>query len=100
MRKIILAACLAVAGCASQSAPVAYSNTVAGAEVALTTAERAALVCIGTPLCSDPATVARIKAADNRAYAAVKIARAGSGSPDLATAAIADLVAAIPVVTK
>ena len=96
MRNAILAACLLVSACAAQTAPVAYSNTVAGAEVALTTAESAALACIGTPLCSDPATVGRIKAADNRAYAAVKIARAGSGSPDLATAAIADLVAAIP----
>lgn len=85
------------------------AGTVAATEIALTTAESLAFhyatlpTCpTAAPACSDPAVVARIKAADNTAYAAVKAARAATaagndnGTVAAASAAVAALNAAIP----
>ena len=105
MRNLILTACLALAGCSGQSAPVAYANGVASAEVALTQAEKAALVytslprCPAAPVCSDSVIVASIGAADNKAYAAVQALKAGTGTQDAAAAAVAVLLAIIPAAT-
>jgi PBP1b-binding outer membrane lipoprotein LpoB len=105
MRNVILTACLVLAGCSNQSAPVVFANSVAGAELALTQAEKAALIytslprCPTAPVCSDSTIVASIGAADNKAYAAVQALKAGTGTQDAAAAAVAILLAAIPVVT-
>ena len=93
----LAAACLlALAACAGTSG-------LAGTEVALTETERLALAyvtlpaCPGAALCSDAAVVAKIKAADNIAYAAVMGAKAGKVLPADATAAVAALASLIPV---
>lgn len=96
-----------LAGCAGTATnPAASTQTgVAAAEVALTAAEKAALTyaslpqCpVGAPICSDAATIAKVKAGDNTAYAAVKAARASGASADIAVAnaAIAALVSMVP----
>jgi uncharacterized protein YcfL len=93
-------ASIALAACSSTQ----QSQTVAGAEVALTAAEAAAFQYVTLPvcpasngtLCSNPAISAQIKAADNVAFAAVKSAEAGSGSVATAMAAIASLSSVIP----
>lgn len=83
-------------GCGAQTATTTgvgskVSSTVAQVEVALTVAERAALIykrlppCPTKPLCSDPAIVARILDLDNQAYNAVVLARS---NPALLSAAI------------
>lgn len=96
----VMALSLALAACNTNP-----QSDIAAAEVALTEAESIALryvtqpTCNGmnAPLCSDPATVEQIKAADNKAYAAVKAARRlASPSPAevaVATAAVAELTA-------
>lgn len=74
-------------------------------EISLTAAERAATVYAGLPacpqpsgaLCSDPATVSKILAADTVAYNAVRDLRAGKTTAESVTALIAGLVALIPV---
>lgn len=88
-----------LAGCQSAS----IDSQVAGAEVALTGAENAALIytklprCNGTtPLCSTQATVDAIKAADNQAYNALVLARNNTGTIDAALSAISTLSALIP----
>lgn len=78
-------------------------TTLPATEIALTAAERTALAyvtqpaCKGPPAvtCSDPATVAKIKAADTAAYAAVQAAKSG-GSAATAAAAVAALEALLP----
>ena len=100
MKRIAFAAIAALAACSSTQ----QSQTVAGAEVALTAAEAAAFQYVTLPvcpvsngtLCSSPAISAQIKAADNVAFAAVNSAKAGSSSVATAMAAIASLSAAIP----
>ena len=85
------------------------SAKVAQTEVALTAAENAALQYVQLPrcpgpvpgaLCSDQAIVAKIAAADNAAYAAVKQAEANTGNSaaqQVAQDAVAALTALVPV---
>lgn len=99
MRALILASILAVAGCATAPSP----SATAAVETALTAAEKAATlyahlpVCPAAGLCSDPATVVKIKAADNVAYAAAVQMRAGAATPEAVAALVAQLVALVPV---
>lgn len=107
MRRItvVIVVSILAAGCAAQQG-ASVQTDVAKAEVALTAAERVALhyvtlpPCLKAhaPLCSDAAVVARIKQADNAAYAAVKAARASNNRSDLtaANAAVAALSALVP----
>lgn len=85
------AAVILPAACSTMSQP----SDVAAAEVALTTAERAALVYTTLPS-ADPAVKAKIKAADNVAYKAVKAAEGGMGTAASAIAAISSLSSIIP----
>jgi hypothetical protein len=84
----------------------ANRTSVAMAQVALTAAEQAATAYVTRPpcpavtLCSDADVVARIKAADNVAYAAVQAAATGATTPDAAMAAVAGLIALIPDLSK
>lgn len=78
-------------------------SQVAGAEVALTGAEGAALLYTklprcnaSTPLCATQPAVDAIKGADNQAYAAVVEARNNTGTIDAALTAINSLSALIP----
>lgn len=81
---------------------------IAATEVALTEAEAIALryvtqpTCNGSnaPLCSDPATVVKIKVADNAAYAAVKTARSLSTPSQADAASAAAAVAALTALTS
>jgi|SRR5579863_284665 len=78
------------------------SAKVDAAVVGLTAAERAALVytslprCPAAAICSDPATVQRIKDADNTAYAAVKMAEANEALLGAALQAISALTSTVP----
>lgn len=112
MRKHILFAGLfaaialaGVAGCTTAQP----RSTVAALETSLTVLEAGGTAYIQLPLCggasevcSDPAVSARIKAADVKAYTAVKAARAatanggGDGSTQAAAAAVAALRTLIP----
>lgn len=100
--RIFLTCSLLALGACQAGTPA--QTPVAEAEVALTTAERLALhyvtlpACPKATLCSDAATVAKIKAADNVAYAAVKAARANNTDANVAAAnaAIAGLLSIIP----
>lgn len=105
MRSLVYstAAALLLAGCSTQ--PAAVKTDIAAIELALTAAEKAALLYVtrpqcpkGAPICSEKATVDQVKQADNTAYAAVKAARASGDSAKAATAsaAIAALVSFIP----
>jgi len=106
MKKFALALALplALAACGSstQSAVATAQTTLAGVEVALTAAERAALAYAGLPrcpsvvLCSQQATVDAIKAADQKAYAALKAAKTDVALVSEAQAALAVLVALVP----
>lgn len=88
-----------LAGCANKDA-------IYATETALTGAEKAATIYVRLPLCPSPvgalcssaAVSAQIKAADNVAFTAVTGLRDGKVSPADATAAVAGLVAVIPVV--
>lgn len=109
--KLQTVACLSAlvlfaAGCSGCSSVLSSNNgtqqTIASLEVGLASAEYAAAayvklpVCVGTtPVCSDPALSAKLKAADNRAYAAIKTAEgiAAAGGSVSTVAASAALVA-------
>ena len=92
--------CVGLVACGSQ----APATTVAEAEVGLTVAERGAFqyaklpACPAVALCSDPAIVVKIKAADNVAFAAVRVAAKSAAGSDIAAAmsAIASLSALLP----
>ena len=95
---IILAAGL-LAGCQSTS----IDSQVAGAEVALTGSENAALLYTrlprcndSTPICSTQPAVDAIKSADNTAYNALVAARNNTGTIDAALTAINTLSGLIP----
>jgi len=86
-------------------------TTVAQVAVALTAADQVALQYAQLPacgsggaagLCSDPATVAKIKAAAQAAYQAVKTAEASGTSGDLvlAVSAVGALSAALPAAPR
>lgn len=108
LRRMIGAATTALmilTGCAGNPPSAATSNGVAGAQVALTAAEKAALTYSSlpqcpkqAPLCSDAATIGKIKSADTAAYNAVKAARLSLAAADVVTAngLIAALVSIIP----
>lgn len=101
---------VAVSGCSSGGAGSSAKSDVAAAEVALTTADTLAAAYVSLPacggatkVCSDPATVTKIRAAAANAYAQVKQAeaQAAAGQPvdTLAlTTAISALQAIIPPV--
>lgn len=99
-----VAVCALLVGCGQQAATQAVTTDVAAAEIALTAAERLAFIytslphCLSapSPVCSDPATVAKIKALDNRAYSAVVAARNNAALVGLAVVAITDLRNTIP----
>jgi TRAP-type C4-dicarboxylate transport system permease small subunit len=102
MRTLLLATALtlSLAAC-STSQPV--SNDVAAAEIALTSAERVALIYTTLPrcggavtICSAQATVDKIKALDTEAYTAVKAAQKNSALISAAWAAISSFQSAIP----
>jgi hypothetical protein len=104
MKRIILAAalCGSLAACATPPTTT-ISNSVAAAQIALTNAERLALVytsmprChVAPPPCSDQATVQRIKDYDNKAYDLVKAARENEALIGVAMVAIDTLVKVIP----
>jgi hypothetical protein len=101
MRNLIIAAglSLSLAACASNT----VGNDAAAAEIALTSAERVALIYTTLPrcggvatICSNPATVDKIKALDQQAYTAVKAAENNSGLISAAWAAISIFQSAIP----
>lgn len=98
MRNAILAVALLLAGCAT--AGHSSSADVAALTVGLTAAERAATAyltlptCPGAPLCSNPGISARIKAADQKAYVAVKAAGALAADVQAAPNAVAASLAA------
>lgn len=108
MKKTIIATGVALAvlsGCAGQPTQTTVDNGIAAAEIALTEAQRAALLYANlprcpatpaTPICSDQATVDKIKAADRKAYAAVMAAKSNSALVGAALAAIGDLTRSIP----
>lgn len=104
MKRFILAAalCGSLVAC-STTPPTTVSNTVAAAQIALTNAERVALIytslprCpVAPPPCSDPATVQTIKDYDNKAYDLVKAARNNEALIGTAMVAIDTLVKVIP----
>lgn len=82
------------------------STSIASVDIALTAAEKDAKVYVEKPACpqpgtlslscSDAATIAKIKAADNVANNALAAARGGTGSASAAMAAVAGLTALIP----
>lgn len=113
MKRIILAAALCGSLVACSTAPTigtppisqtpVISNSVAAAQIALTNAERVALLyttlprCpVNPPPCSDPATVQTIKDYDNKAYDLVKAARNNEALIGVAMAAIETFSSIIP----
>lgn len=98
-RFVALSLALGLAACAA--APGTQSK-VDAAVVALTTAERLALVytklprCPAPAPCSDPNTVTRIKSLDSQAYSAVKAAESNEALLDAALVAIQNFQAAVP----
>jgi hypothetical protein len=84
------------------------SNGVAQTEVGLTSAEQLAMQYVTLPacpsatgaLCSDPSITAKIKAADDVAYAAVKGLENGTVTAAAAQAAVASLLSVIPATKK
>lgn len=104
MNRLILAVALCGSLAACSTAPTTtISNSVAAAQIALTNAERLALVytsmprChVAPPPCSDQVTVQRIKDYDNQAYDAVKAARENEALIGVALVAIDTLVKAVP----
>ena len=98
----LLALVLAAALAACANAGAGISAKVDAAVVGLTAAERAALVytslprCPAAALCSDPATVQKIKDADNIAYAAVKAAEQNEALLGAALSAVSALQGTVP----
>jgi hypothetical protein len=106
----LVSAALLLASAACQTPAVTTTqvqNDVAAAEAALTGAEELATVYAKLPrcqpgatglavVCSDPAILTRILATDQKAYEAVKAARANPGLVSLAWTAIGELQALIP----
>lgn len=90
MRALATALLLVLGACATSSP----GGAVASAQVALTVAETSAAAYEKAPG-ANPAVVAKIKAADNLAYAAVQAAAAG-GSVTAAEADIAALAVLVP----
>lgn len=98
MKYVVLTALLTLAACVNPS----VTSKVDAAVVGLTAAERAALIytslprCPTTVICSDPATVAKIKSLDNQAYVAVKAAEQNEALLSAALSSISTLTSAIP----
>jgi hypothetical protein len=108
MKRILPFAVIVLLGaCSGQNAQQQQAQAVDAVSVALTAAERAATAYVMLPpcpspngtVCSDPSTVAKIKAADNAAYAAVVAYRNGTGTQAAADAALAVLASLIPAAT-
>ena len=92
---------------AACSTSTSVSNDVAATEIALTAAERVALIYTTLPRCSSSATlcstqamVDKIKSLDQRAYTAVEAAKADSALISAAWVAISTLQSAIPTKTS
>ncbi len=106
MHRIAVAAALLLAGCSSTATTNAVSADVAAAEVTLTAAEQLALtytslprcssLAAASPVCSSQATVDKIKALDNTAFQAVRLARSNAAMLPTAIAAIGVLRSAVP----
>lgn len=101
---IAFTAALSLSACASQEAHNTVSNDVLAAEQTLTATERLALIYTTLPrcggvarVCSDHATVQKIKDLDNQAYMAVKAARQNAGLLSAALAAIGAFQKAVPM---
>lgn len=102
IRYTIVGLALLATACASPG----VANKVDAAVVALTTAERLALNYTSLPrcgtspktpvVCSTPSVVAAIKAADQKAYDAVKAAEKNEAFLSMALVAIADLGTTVP----
>jgi hypothetical protein len=83
MLAVVAALPLAACGSLAPAPPATVANGIAAVEIALTNAEILALDYTTLPrcmpqmllACSDPAIVQKIKDYDNRAYAAVTLAR-------------------------
>jgi hypothetical protein len=102
IRALAVAACLAATACSTSGQTVAKIDA---AVVALTTAERVALIytsmprCTAPPtttFCSSPSVVAEIKSLNMTAYTAVKAAEANSAVLQAALDAIGNFQSAIP----
>lgn len=94
-------AALALSACSTATTTV--SNDVAAAEVSLTTAEHLALFYTRLPrcggavaICSNQATVDKIKALDSTAYTAVHAAMDNKGTLSAALTAVSAFSTAIP----
>lgn len=110
MRKFLLmlgAALIAACSACSSTPSSVVPNTITSVEIALTAAEKAALIykrlqTCPTPrsavfmLCSDPAMVQKILDADNKAYAAVVAARSNAALIGTAVGLIEAFTAIIP----
>lgn len=89
---------VALLGCANP----AVNNSVAALEISLTAAETLATNYVALPrcpaaaVCSDPATVSKIKSLDQQAYTAVKAAEADSTLISTAIAAVSAFQTSIP----
>lgn len=93
-----------LASCVSPGLQNTVSNDVLAAEQSLTAIERTALIYTTLPrcggvarVCSDPATVQKIKDLDNQAYMAVKAARQNAGLLSVVLAAIGAFQQAVPL---
>ncbi len=98
---LALVSILGIQGCTTSPT---VANDVLAAEQTLTAAERLALIYTTLPrcggaarVCSDQATVQRIKDLDNQAYVAVVAARQNTALLSAALAAIGAFQNAIPV---
>lgn len=96
---------LLMAACATAPATTTVNNSVAAAVIALTSAEKAALIytslpaCPTAPVCADSVLKAKIKAADNTAYTAVKAAESDASMLAVALTAVQTLSNLIPGAT-
>ena len=105
-RHLVLAAVVVgvLSACASQQTTQTVTAGVEAAAIALTTAERLALIykklprcgTVGSNVCSDPDVVKRMLDLDNTAYAAVKSAEQNQALLATAVTAIANFRSAIP----
>lgn len=108
MKRLVILAALAAAGCAAKNSSVA---TVSASEAALGASGRVAIAYMQLPacggsatLCAQPTIKASIRSAYDRAYTAVTAAQAiadAGGTPDMAAAsaallALQDIVTGLP----
>lgn len=110
MKRLLIAACLALAGCATTAVPVGPApianqtvldeKVAISAELAYTAAVRAAALAIRTGVVSDAATIRQIGELDRKAKAAVGAVRSAydAGNAASFTAAFAGAQSAITAI--